>query len=107
MARPNWSRPLARPLVIPTVIHLSTLAEVRALLDRHLPPQTRNKPTWRYVRKKLDEVAYGGNMNGCGRSSADRAEVGGDRIPTGVKPYVSPATVAMLYVIACSMGAPR
>ena len=34
MARPNWSRILPRPLVIPTVIHLSTLAEVRALLDR-------------------------------------------------------------------------
>ena len=43
MARPNWSRPLPRPLVIPTVIHLSTLAEVRALLDHHLPAQTRNK----------------------------------------------------------------
>ena len=40
MARPNWSRILPRPLVIPTVIQLSTLAEVRALLDRHLPPQT-------------------------------------------------------------------
>jgi hypothetical protein len=40
MARPNWSRLLPRPLVIPTVMHLSTLAEVRALLDRHLPAQT-------------------------------------------------------------------
>ena len=39
MAHPNWSRPLPRPLVIPTVIHLSTLAEVRALLDRQLPPK--------------------------------------------------------------------
>jgi hypothetical protein len=62
MARPNWSRLLPRPLVIPTVIQLSTLAEVRALLDRHLPRQTRNKPTWRYVRKKLAEAAYGGNV---------------------------------------------
>jgi hypothetical protein len=60
MARPNWSRLLPRPLVIPTVIHLSTLAEVRALIDRHLPPQTRNKRTWQYVRKKLAEAAYGG-----------------------------------------------
>ena len=57
MARPNWSRRLPRPLVIPTVIHLSTLAEVRALLDRHLPPQTRNKPTWRYVGNMMDVAA--------------------------------------------------
>jgi hypothetical protein len=60
MARFNWSRPLPRPLVIPTVINLSTLAEVRALIDR-LPAQTRNKPTWRYVRKKLSEAASGGD----------------------------------------------
>jgi hypothetical protein len=62
MARPNWSRLLPRPLAIPTVVHLSTLADVRARLDRQLPFQTRNKPTWRYVRKMLAEAAHGGNM---------------------------------------------
>ena len=29
MFRPDWSRPLPRPLTIPTVMKLSTLADVR------------------------------------------------------------------------------
>ena len=37
--------PLQTKEVIPTVIHLSTLVEVRALLDHHLPAQTRNNGT--------------------------------------------------------------
>ena len=41
MARPNWSRPLPRPLVIPTVMTLCTLADVRELM-RHLPTQRKN-----------------------------------------------------------------
>jgi hypothetical protein len=85
MAHPNWSRPLPQPLVI--------------LLSYTSPHSLRcvrcSIATWRYVREKLD---------GCGRSSADRAEVGGGRIPTEVKPYLPPAIVAMLYVIAGSLG---
>ena len=61
MSRPNWQRPLPRPLVIPTVITLTTLADVRALIDRHVPAAMRNKATWRYVRKQLDEAARGAN----------------------------------------------
>jgi hypothetical protein len=45
MPRPDWSRPLPRPLVIPTVLNLVTLDDVRTLIERHLPMQTRNKPT--------------------------------------------------------------
>jgi hypothetical protein len=61
MPRPDWSRPLPRPLVIPTVLNLVTLDDVRTLIERHLPMQTRNKPTWRYVRVKLAEAAWSGN----------------------------------------------
>jgi hypothetical protein len=58
--RPDWSRLLPRPLVIPTVLRLTTLADVRALIERHLPRDRRDVPAWRYVRQKLDEAASGG-----------------------------------------------
>jgi hypothetical protein len=48
MPRANWSRPLPRPLVIPSVMTLRTLADVRELM-RHLPAEHRNSRTWRYV----------------------------------------------------------
>jgi hypothetical protein len=37
VSRSDWSRPLPRPLTIPTVMHLSTLADVRDLVEKHLP----------------------------------------------------------------------
>jgi hypothetical protein len=49
LSQPNWSRPLPRPLNIPTVMKLSTLADVRDLVEKHLPEQYRRKPTWRRV----------------------------------------------------------
>jgi hypothetical protein len=61
MAHSNWSRPLPRALVIPTVMNLVTLADVQALIEKQLPAQTRNKATWRYVREKLAEAARGGD----------------------------------------------
>jgi hypothetical protein len=32
-----------------------------ALIERHLPSDRRDVPTWRYVRQKLDEAARGGD----------------------------------------------
>ena len=51
---------MPRPLVIPTVLQLTTLADVRALIERQLPSDRHDVPAWRYVRKKLDEAARGG-----------------------------------------------
>lgn len=57
--RHDWSRPLPRPLAIPTVMHLETLADVRVLVEKHLPAQLRAKPHWRYVAAQLNEAAQG------------------------------------------------
>ena len=48
MPRPDWSRPLPRPLLIPDVMTLATLADVRELL-RHVPKERRTLDTWRQV----------------------------------------------------------
>jgi hypothetical protein len=55
MPGPNWSRPLPRPLVIPKVMTLKTLADVGVLM-RHLPEHHRNKSTWRYVSAQLEQA---------------------------------------------------
>ena len=54
--RADWSRRLPRPLVIPTVMTLKTLTDVRELL-RHLPEDRR--ATWRHVVTQLDQAAAG------------------------------------------------
>jgi hypothetical protein len=41
---PDWSRPLPQSLVIPDLMMLQTLADVRTLLG-HLPPEHREKKT--------------------------------------------------------------
>ena len=58
MPRPNWSRPLPRPLVIPKVMTLKTLADVRDLI-KHLPKDHREKSTWQHVSKQLNAAALG------------------------------------------------
>ena len=58
MPRPNWSRSLPRPLTIPTIVDLVTLADVGALLG-HLPKETRAKSTWQHVKAELNKTAAG------------------------------------------------
>jgi hypothetical protein len=58
--RPDWSRRLPRPLVIPKVMTLKTLADVRKLMQ-HLPPDHRNRSTWRVVADDLEAAARGTN----------------------------------------------
>jgi hypothetical protein len=56
--RADWSRPLPRPLVIPKVMTLKTLADVRTLM-RHLPVDRRGRSTWRHVTDQLAQAASG------------------------------------------------
>lgn len=56
--RLDWSRRLPRPLVIPKVMTLTRLADVRELM-RHLPADHRNRSTWRLVADDLEAAARG------------------------------------------------
>ena len=71
---PDWSRPLPRPLTIPTVVELKTLADVRDLVDRHLPAQYRHKPTWR-ARLSPDSQGSGRGDVNAGTKLRQRAGV--------------------------------
>jgi hypothetical protein len=56
--RADWSRPLPRPLLIPKVMTLKTLADVRELI-KHLPKDHRAKSTWQHVEKQLNAASLG------------------------------------------------
>ena len=60
MSRPNWSCALPRPLKIPRVVDLVTLADVRMLLG-HLPKETRARKTWQHVETGLNQAATSGD----------------------------------------------
>jgi hypothetical protein len=57
----DWSRALPRPLIIPGVMTLATLADVRFLIRKHLPAYFRDKTTWQHVAAELDKAAAGGD----------------------------------------------
>jgi hypothetical protein len=59
LPRTNWSRPLPRPIVIPEVMALTTLADVRELVEKHLPAEHEQRPTWRHVAAELAKAAAG------------------------------------------------
>ena len=48
-------------MVIPDVLHIATLADVRELM-RHLPPDHREGPTWRHVASQLEKAAAGADV---------------------------------------------
>ena len=56
--RPDWSQPLPRPLVIPGVMTLKTLADVRKLIG-HKPKEFRDRSTWQRIAALLDDAASG------------------------------------------------
>jgi hypothetical protein len=64
LIRPNWSRALPQQLVIPSVMTLRTLADVRRLM-RYLPEDRRTKPMWCKVAADLEAAARGGDILGA------------------------------------------
>jgi hypothetical protein len=58
---PDWSRRVPRTLIIPKIVKLRTLADVRELM-RHVPADRRELPTWRHVAAVLDDAANGGDV---------------------------------------------
>jgi hypothetical protein len=56
---PNWSRPLPRPIIIPDVMELSTLADVRIPVEKHLPKEYRAKFTLRQLAGLVRRAAEG------------------------------------------------
>lgn len=54
----DWSRPLPHPMLIPGVMTMTKLADVRELM-RHLPRERRNLSNWRHIGDVLDEAAGG------------------------------------------------
>jgi hypothetical protein len=65
LARPDWSRKLPRPLKIPTVMTLTTLADMRELVERHVPAECRERETWKHVAAQMNEAARGGDIDGA------------------------------------------
>jgi len=61
LARPNW-RKLPKPLKTPTAMTLTTLADIRELMERHLPAECRERHTWRHVANELHQAARGGDI---------------------------------------------
>ncbi|MGB7100062.1 MAG: hypothetical protein WBD95_15030 [Xanthobacteraceae bacterium] len=62
--RANWSRPLPEPLLIPDVMVLATLADVRTLMQ-HLPADRRERRTWRQIAADIEAAAAGGDIEGA------------------------------------------
>jgi hypothetical protein len=60
LPRPNWSRALPRPLVIPEIMTLKTLADVQELM-RRLPEDRLQRQMWRHVALQLKQAAADGD----------------------------------------------
>jgi hypothetical protein len=44
---------------------LKTLAEIRELVERHLPAECREWDTWRHVTTQMNAAVRGGDINGA------------------------------------------
>ena len=63
--RPDWSRPLPQPLQIldsdKPILTLATIGDVRELIVKRLPEESRQKSTWQYVAGLALDAANDGD----------------------------------------------
>jgi hypothetical protein len=78
LKRPAWSTPLPRPITIPQVMTLTTLADVRKLIGQ-VPKERRQLSTWQHVEKTLLECAAGDDPVNI--SVALQIVLQGERVP--------------------------
>ena len=62
MSRREQSVPLPRPIIIPRVMTLKTLADVRKLIS-HVPKERRQLSTWQHVEKCLNDAVRGADAH--------------------------------------------
>jgi len=58
----KWSRPLPSPLVIPSIMTMASLADVRIFVTKHLPEPCRSRPHWLAVARDIEAAARGGDL---------------------------------------------
>jgi hypothetical protein len=71
---------------------LTTLADVRTLIERHLPAAHRTQSTWRVVAKDFEAAAHGADPRRAFDCGAHGADAGGRRVPVDVTPPSSPGS---------------
>jgi hypothetical protein len=81
----KWSTPLPRPITIPQVMTLKTLADVRKLLG-HIPKERRGLSTWQHVEKTLQECDAGDDTENI--SVALQIVLQGERVPYQVRSHL-------------------
>jgi hypothetical protein len=92
---PNWWRPLPRPIVIPDVMELATLADVRILVEKRLPKEYRSKFTWRQFAGLLKRRMWLRSRPRCGSCCSSRASRFNDeRFVQGSSPTIRSTLVA-------------
>jgi hypothetical protein len=58
----DWSRKLPRALDFAGIVTVTTLGDVRLLVEKYLPVIHRDRPHWRSVARALTSAATGGDV---------------------------------------------
>jgi hypothetical protein len=80
--RLSWSTPLPRPIAIPQVMTLKTLADVRELIG-HIPKVRRQLSKWQHIEATLQACAHGDDPVNI--SVALQIVLQGERVPYSVR----------------------